>query len=116
MGGCLGRSRAAAGLVESNQCQDLLAIPRPAGGHLRRDQGLRSQLHDWRAPAKNILGERLGTVAGVAADESGKIVKVSIADGSGPVPLPWSFIEVRQEKESYPTEYDVEPVVVIDRP
>lgn len=65
------------------------------------------------APAKTRFGERVGEVVSVGARSDGQIVDVAVSQGGGPTPLPWSFVEIRAEKSTFPTEREIEAVVVV---
>jgi sporulation protein YlmC with PRC-barrel domain len=68
------------------------------------------------APAKTRLGERVGETVSLNATADGRIIDVKLAQGGAMVPLPWSFVEVRGEKSTFPTERNIDPVVIVDRP
>lgn len=68
------------------------------------------------APAKTRLGEHVGEVVSLGARADGQVVDVVLSQGGSQVPLPWSFLEVRPEKATFPTGRNIEAVVIVDRP
>ncbi len=68
------------------------------------------------APAITPLGERVGEVVSLGVKADGRIVDIALSQGGREVPLPWSFVEIRPEKSTFPTERNIEAVVLVDRP
>lgn len=99
----------------ANPDKPFTPYPGPPHGTLG---GIKSALHSYLigAPAKTALGEQIGEVMALGAFADGEIVDVTLARDGSQMPLPWSFIEIRAEQVTYPTEREIEPVVVVIRP
>lgn len=69
------------------------------------------------AQAKGEIHDRVAIPwPDVSIDSEPLQVSLKRSGGNGFSPYPGAPAGTRQEKESYSTEYDVDPVVVIDRP
>lgn len=93
---------------------DFVPYPEPPAGTLGDIDGALATLVIG-APAKTRLGERVGEVLGLSATSEGRVIGATISRGDTPMPLPWSFVEIRPERPITAVASDVEPVVIIDR-